>query len=64
MGFVKSSARRVGVVGLLHESNTFLAVPTTRDNFVHASLTTGSAVIKRLAVSSKARTNLGLRLYQ
>lgn len=51
MGFVKSSARRVGVVGLLHESNTFLAVPTTRDNFVHASLTTGSAVIKRWAES-------------
>ena len=39
--------KRVGVAGLLHESNTFLQVTTTRRHFEQASLTKGEAVIER-----------------
>jgi microcystin degradation protein MlrC len=39
--------KRVGVGGFLHESNTFLGVPTTFENFVAASYTCGRAVLDR-----------------
>ena len=39
--------KRVGIAGLLHESNTFLQVTTTRRHFEQASLTKGAAVIQR-----------------
>ena len=38
---------RVGVLGFLHESNTFLPVPTTYENFASASLTRGAEMIAR-----------------
>lgn len=38
---------RIGVAGFLHESNTFLGVPTQYDDFVAASLTRGQAVMER-----------------
>ena len=38
---------RVGVLGFLHESNTFLAVPTTYENFACASLTRGAEMMER-----------------
>lgn len=38
---------KIGVAGFLHESNTFLGVPTTYDDFVAASLTRGEALVKR-----------------
>jgi microcystin degradation protein MlrC len=38
---------RVGVAGFLHESNTFLGVPTEYSDFEAASLTRGQAVIER-----------------
>jgi microcystin degradation protein MlrC len=38
---------RVGVAGFLHESNTFLGVPTGYENFVAASLTRGPDVVAR-----------------
>jgi microcystin degradation protein MlrC len=44
--------KRVGIAGLLHESNTFLPVVTRRQHFEQASLTKGSAVIKRWAGSN------------
>ena len=37
-------AARVGVVALLHESNTFLREPTTLELFRQATLTTGAAM--------------------
>ncbi len=46
---MKPATKRVGVVGFLHESNTFLAVPTTRGNFERASLTKGPDVLERWA---------------
>ena len=39
--------KRVGVAALLHESNTFLSVPTDRGHFEQASLTKGSALLDR-----------------
>ncbi|MBI4908740.1 MAG: M81 family metallopeptidase [Acidobacteria bacterium] len=39
--------RRVGVGGFLHESNTFLPAPTEYQDFVHASLTHGPALLER-----------------
>src|SRR5213593_970253 len=42
-----SPMKRVGIAGLLHESNTFLPVATTRDHFEQASLAKGAAVIER-----------------
>jgi len=39
--------KRVGIAGLLHESNTFLSTPTTRLDFERASLTKGVALIDR-----------------
>ena len=38
---------RVGIAGFLHESNTFLPVPTRRAHFEEASLTRGEALVKR-----------------
>ncbi len=38
---------RIGVAGFLHESNTFLGVPTTYDHFTAASLTRGPALLHR-----------------
>src|SRR5262245_41823973 len=38
---------RVGIAGFLHESNTFLPVPTRRVHFEQASLTRGDALLKR-----------------
>ena len=40
---------RIAVAGFLHESNTFLPVPTTYDHFVNASLTRGPALLARWA---------------
>lgn len=38
--------RRVGVLGFLHESNTFLAEPTTYEQFAAASMTRGRALVE------------------
>jgi microcystin degradation protein MlrC len=38
---------RVGLLGFLHESNTFLATETTYDNFATTSLTQGAALLSR-----------------
>ena len=38
---------RVGIAGFLHESNTFLPVPTTVSHFEQASLTRGEALLHR-----------------
>ncbi len=38
---------RIGIAGLLHESNTYLPVPTTYEHFAATSLTTGAALIER-----------------
>lgn len=38
---------RVGIAGLLHESNTFLEVPTTFEHFERGSLTEGQALLDR-----------------
>ncbi|MBL8174747.1 MAG: M81 family metallopeptidase [Bryobacterales bacterium] len=38
---------RIALAGFLHESNTFLGVPTTYENFVAASLTRGQALLER-----------------
>ncbi len=38
---------RVGVLGFLHESNTFLPVPTTWDDFASTSMTAGEAMRTR-----------------
>jgi hypothetical protein len=35
---------RIGILGLLHESNTFVTRPTTIDNFRDAVLLTGDAI--------------------
>jgi len=40
-------SKRVGIAGLLHESNTFLPVPTQRCHFERGSLTQGEALLKR-----------------
>jgi microcystin degradation protein MlrC len=39
--------KRVGVAGLLHESNTFLGVPTTYDHFARNTLTRGPELLAR-----------------
>jgi microcystin degradation protein MlrC len=39
--------KRVGVAGFLHESNTFLGVPTTYDQFAATSLTSGNEMLAR-----------------
>lgn len=44
-------AKRVGIAGLLHESNTFLPVPTRRCHFEQGSLTQGEALLERWAGS-------------
>lgn len=41
------SAKRVGVLGFLHESNTFLGVPTTWEHFASTSMTEGPALLDR-----------------
>jgi microcystin degradation protein MlrC len=38
---------RVAVLGFLHESNTFLPVPTTYEHFARASLTRGAEMLER-----------------
>jgi microcystin degradation protein MlrC len=38
---------RIGIAGVLHESNTWLAVPTTYEHFEAASVTAGGALIER-----------------
>jgi microcystin degradation protein MlrC len=38
---------RVGIAGLLHESNTFLPTPTVYQDFASTSLTRGEALIER-----------------
>jgi microcystin degradation protein MlrC len=38
---------RIGVAGFLHESNTYLGVPTQYADFVAASLTTGPSLLDR-----------------
>ena len=38
---------RVAVLGFLHESNTFLPVPTTYEHFARASLTRGPEMLER-----------------
>ncbi|MBD3674449.1 MAG: M81 family metallopeptidase [Planctomycetaceae bacterium] len=35
---------RIGIIGLLHESNTFLASPTVIDNFKQVTLATGAEI--------------------
>ena len=42
-------AARVGILALLHESNTFLSQPTTLELFEQATLVTGSAVRDQFA---------------
>jgi len=38
---------RVGVLGFLHESNTFLPVPTTYDDFARTSMKRGAGMLER-----------------
>src|SRR5690242_20543123 len=38
---------RAGILGFLHESNTFLPEPTTYEHFASASLTRGAALAER-----------------
>jgi microcystin degradation protein MlrC len=40
-------SHRVGIAGLLHESNTFLPVPTRRCHFEQGSLTEGKLLLER-----------------
>jgi len=44
-------SHRVGIAGLLHESNTFLPVPTRRCHFEQGSLTQGESLLERWAGS-------------
>jgi len=39
--------KRVGIAGFLHESNTFLPVPTTKQDFEQTSFTQGQALLDR-----------------
>jgi microcystin degradation protein MlrC len=39
--------KRVGILGFLHESNTFLPAPTTYEDFASTSLTRGPAMAER-----------------
>jgi microcystin degradation protein MlrC len=43
----ESPGKRVGVAGFLHESNTFLGVPTSYEQFESTSLTRGQALLDR-----------------
>lgn len=38
---------RIGIISLIHESNTFISNPTTLDDFRRESLLTGSAIVDR-----------------
>jgi microcystin degradation protein MlrC len=38
---------RVGIAGFLHESNTFLPVPTTYEDFAGTTLTKGADLVRR-----------------
>jgi microcystin degradation protein MlrC len=38
---------RVGILGFLHESNTFLPVPTTYEDFARTSMTRGAVMLER-----------------
>jgi microcystin degradation protein MlrC len=42
-----SEMKRVGIAGFLHESNTFLPVPTTKQDFEQTSFTQGQALLDR-----------------
>src|SRR5690242_13175141 len=39
--------KRSGIVGFLHESNTFLGAPTTYEHFASTSMTRGPALLDR-----------------
>jgi microcystin degradation protein MlrC len=41
------SAKRVGILGFLHESNTFLNAPTSWEDFASTSMTEGSELLAR-----------------
>src|SRR6266545_6401741 len=41
------SRKRAGVLGFLHESNTFLSVPTSYEDFTSTCLVRGDALIER-----------------
>lgn len=43
---------RVGIIGLLHESNTFIATPTTIDSFRQGVLATGAAEVRNAFANS------------
>ena len=38
---------KIGIVGLLHESNSFMPATTTRQQFVQSALDVGEAIIDR-----------------
>ena len=40
---------RIGIIGLLHESNTFIATPTTIESFRHGVLAVGEEVRTQFA---------------
>ena len=40
---------RIGIIALLHESNTFIAQKTTLEHFQQDTLLTGTAVLDRFA---------------
>ena len=42
---------RVGIIALQHESNTFLATPTTWDDFERGAILTGAAIRQQYAES-------------
>jgi microcystin degradation protein MlrC len=42
---------RIGIIGLLHESNTFLHRPTTLEDFQNQTLLTGEAIREKLAAT-------------
>lgn len=37
---------RIGIIGFMHESNTFSSTPTTRTNFENGHLESGSGVVE------------------
>src|SRR3990170_5143405 len=47
--FLSATTMRVGIIALLHESNTFVTEATTLDKFEQVLLLTGDAVRDRLA---------------
>lgn len=47
MASTERIGERIGVLGFLHESNTFLGVPTAWDDFAATSMTEGAAMLER-----------------